>query len=550
LQKAVNSLVSHVINHGIRHVIICPGSRNAPLTLSFTRNSQAICYSLVDERSAAFTALGMAVALNYPVAIVCTSGTAVLNLYPAICEAYYSQIPLLILTADRPPELIDQWDGQCIHQTSIFEKHSLGSFTFNPLKPKQLDLNMAISLCSFPKKGPVHINIPLAEPLYEGKNKPFDFEMLEPISVQQASNLNSFPKPHNYKKILLLAGADIGGQRLSKPIEALVNSNRVAVITDIISGLHPYQTTPNWDAFLSIASDTDKAVLKPELLITIGKFTISKGLKKFLKQYKPIKHWHITSNHSIADPFETKPKEIICDEILFLNHLLTESDSFDETYNESWQKAGSMAGIFIKRFFEKATFNEFSAVNEISKILPTNTFLQVANSMPIRYISFLSEHLKNIQIYCNRGTSGIDGSTSTAAGFSIIQNKLTVLLTGDLSFFYDVNGLWNLYLKSNFKIIVLNNGGGGIFRLIEGPHDLPERETYFSTASKRSCKKLAAEFNFAYYKAHDFSILQTELHTMLNEPNKPGILEIFTDPQKNIKFYKAFKSISFSTPLS
>lgn len=169
MQKALNTLVSHIVNNGIRHVVICPGSRNAPLILSFIRNPDIQCYSLVDERSAAYTALGMAVALNETVAIVCTSGTAVLNLYPAIAEAFYSQIPLLILTADRPPELIDQWDGQCIRQTNIFEKHILGSFIYNPLIP-EFNFNGAIGLCANPKKGPVHINVPLAEPLYEAKN--------------------------------------------------------------------------------------------------------------------------------------------------------------------------------------------------------------------------------------------------------------------------------------------------------------------------------------------------------------------------------------------
>lgn len=546
MQKAVNSLVSHVIKHGIRHVIICPGSRNAPLTLAFTRNPQAICYSLVDERSAAYTAMGMALALNSPVAIVCTSGTAVLNLYPAICESYYSQIPLLVITADRPPELIDQWDGQCIHQSNIFEKHILGSFTFNPANP-HLDLDSAISLCSFPKKGPVHINVPLAEPLYEAKNDHFEYEKLEPVSKSAQVLSDSFPKDFNYKRVMLLAGADFCGQRHSSIIDKLVNMGKVVVIADIISGLHGTQTAPNWDAYLSVANDYEKAMLQPELLISIGKFTISKGLKKFLKQYKPQTHWHVTSNHSIADPFETKPLEISCDENIFLNQLLLECDSADKTYTELWQKAGAAAAESLDQLFDNSTFNEFSAINTLINDLPQHICLQVANSMPIRYVSFLAEKLKNVSIYCNRGTSGIDGSNSTAAGFSMIQNELTLLLTGDLSFFYDINGLWNSYLKPNFKIIVLNNGGGGIFRLIDGPSDLPEREHFFSTSSKRTCKNLAEEFNFAYYNANDFSNLRTEFQSMLKMNDKPAILEIFTDSEKNIEFFKAFKSMKFTT---
>ena len=231
MQKAVNILVSHVLNNGIRHVIICPGSRNAPLTLSFSRNPQFECYSLVDERSAGFTALGMAVALEKPVAIVCTSGTAVLNLYPAITEAYYSQIPLLVITADRPTEWIDQWDGQCIRQTNIFEKHILGSFTFNPLNPN-FNFNEAIGLCSFPKKGPVHINVPLAEPLYEAKNEEFVYDKLPSVpkhldlSVGVLTNRNIT----NHKKIILLAGADAWGERFKESFELLKSKGKIVVL--------------------------------------------------------------------------------------------------------------------------------------------------------------------------------------------------------------------------------------------------------------------------------------------------------------------------------
>ena len=245
MQKAVNTLVSHIFNNGIRHVILCPGSRNAPLTLSFSRHPHIQCFSLVDERSAGFTALGMAVALGKPVAIVCTSGTAVLNLYPAITEAFYSQIPLLVITADRPPEWIDQWDGQCILQTRIFEKHILCSFTFNPLKP-DFNFNEAMGLCSFPKKGPVHINVPLTEPLYEAKDEEFVYDKLTPVAEHLSFSPNHIPGELTYKKILLLAGADAWGERFKESFNNLKAEGKLFLLADVISGLHDIQSVAPW----------------------------------------------------------------------------------------------------------------------------------------------------------------------------------------------------------------------------------------------------------------------------------------------------------------
>ncbi len=542
MQKAVNTLVSHILNNGIRHIILCPGSRNAPLTLSFSRNPQFECYSLVDERSAGFTALGMAIALDKPVAIVCTSGTAALNLYPTIAEAFYSQIPLLIITADRPPEWIDQWDGQCIRQTNIFEKHILGSFTFDPLKP-DFNFNEAIGLCSNPIKGPVHINVPLPEPLYESKNVAFEYDKLLPVPEDLAFTPNHIVKELSHKKILLLAGADAWGERFKGSFDLLKSKGKIVVLADVISGLHDSQSVTNWDTICAVVDDDLKQTLKPDLLITIGKFTVSKSFKKFIRAYKPKEHWHVTNNHTIANPFATNPTEIEADETVFLEWLAKAADHLDTSYNTLWRQVSENLNTSTELLFKNSTFNEFSATKLILENLPKNSFLHMANSMPVRFVSFLAGKLNDIKVYGNRGTSGIDGSTSTAAGTSMMLEKPTFLLTGDLSCFYDINGLWNQYLKPNFKIIVLNNGGGGIFRLIDGPHDLPEREDYFATQSTRNCQRMAEEFGFRYYKANDFVSLQTELETFCNDSNQPGILEIFTEPESTVEFYKQFKDL-------
>ncbi len=546
MQKAVNFLVSQIVNSGIRHVVICPGSRSAPLTLAFVRHPQLTCYSLVDERSAAFTALGMAIAGRNAIAIVCTSGTAVLNLYPAICEAFYSQIPLLIITADRPAELIDQWDGQCIRQDHIFEKHSLGSFTFDPLKPHD-NIAEEIQLCMYPKMGPVHINVPLAEPLYEAKNTEFEYPPSQWVSDAELPEIQKLPAKPAYQRIMLLAGADAFGDRFSENITSLVNAGNVVVLSDIISGLHSTQTVFHWDVIATLTSDKQKDELRPDLLITMGKFTVSKGLKRLLREFKPKQHWHVTPNHTIADPFVTSPEEIKCSEAVFLNWLISCTNQIGEEYVQQWKKAETKLSLAMVQLLSSENFNEFTVVHKLLQNLTKDTVLHSANSMPVRYLSFLAGEAKHLQLYANRGTSGIDGSTSTAAGQSMLSDKLVVLLSGDLSFFYDINGLWNKYIGPNFKIVVLNNGGGGIFRLIDGPSDLPEREEFFATSNNmptsRDCKALAKEFGFDYHQATDMPTFLKNLDILTKDKKHAGILEVFIAPEQTIEFYKAFKKL-------
>lgn len=548
MQEAVNFFVSQIAGHGVQHAVICPGSRNAPLTLAFSRHPLIQCHVLVDERSAAFTALGIAVQTLKPVVILCTSGTAVLNLYPAVCEAWYSQIPLLVITADRPPELIDQWDGQCIHQEGIFEKHILGSFSFDPAN-SSAHMEDAIRLCYTPKRGPVHINVPLSEPLYEGKYTPFTYP---PVTEEfpELPVLQNLPDSLPAKHVLVFAGADADGARLSEIVALLSESRKVVVLTDAISGLHPYNTSLYWDAICTLASDSIKQTLQPELLITIGKFTISKGLKTFLRSFKPKAHWHVSPNHTLADPFQTAPVEIACDEWVFLKWLHSRSETLPTTYCTSWVGYGEACSRAIKGLMDHSDFNEFWAVDHLLQQIEAGQTLHIANSMPVRYVSFLISRASQLKLYANRGTSGIDGSTSTAAGASMVSNQSVYLITGDLSFFYDINGLWNPYLKPNFKIIVLNNRGGGIFRLIEGPSDLPERETYFTATghvNRQRCKWMAEAFGCAYFEAAQKGDLNEVWPRFRQEDKKPAILELQFEPDATVAFYKQFKALKIET---
>ncbi|NUM32296.1 MAG: 2-succinyl-5-enolpyruvyl-6-hydroxy-3-cyclohexene-1-carboxylic-acid synthase [Bacteroidetes bacterium] len=537
MQKSVNQLISHIYALGVRYVILCPGNRNAPVSLSFIRHKGFKCFSLVDERSAAYTALGIAIYQSKPVVIVCTSGTAVLNLYPAIAEAYYSQIPLIVITADRPSHLIDQWEGQCIRQTAIFEKHILASFTFDVEKNDNFDFKNNLFNCLSPVKGPIHINIPLEEPLY-AKSDEFLYNNIKPYEQKSIAFTNKIPNEKLPSKILILAGADAYGQRLEKYCSFLSKSKKVVFIADILSGLHQKQNIKNWDFTCLLSSENEKQVLKPDLLITFGKIIVSKSLNQFLKKFKPQNHWHITPNGTIGNPFQTSPSEIKCSEEFFLSWIKNNISNIDKSYFENWEKISVKYDKKINKTFEQANFNEFSATRFILKNIEKNVNLFLSNSMPVRYASYLTTLCKISKIYCNRGVSGIDGTTSTAAGVSMVSKNNTVLITGDLSFFYDINGLWNKYLKSNYKIIVFNNNGGGIFRLIDGPDKAKERERYLTAPPNRNCKAIAENFNFIYFEANDFDSLNNSFKKFMDIKNSSAIFEIKFKPQNAVKFFK------------
>lgn len=526
------------------HVVLCPGNRNAPLILSFVRFGKFKCYSLIDERSAAFTALGIASFIGLPVAIVCTSGTAVLNFYPAIAEAYYSQIPLIVITADRPPNLIDQWEGQCIRQNAIFEKHIIASYTFDVERPENFDYLKNLKSCIEPTKGPIHINIPLKEPLFGIDNK-FYYPEIKKLPLGENIFQNYFPEAKLPTKIVLFAGADAYGARLQKLVKNISIKRNIVIFADILSGLHNVQNIDNWDVICTLAHKKELEKLKPELLITIGKITVSKALKQFIKDNKPLAHWHITPNGTIADPFETNPIETKCNEEDFLKFILKKTENTEKDYVREWMKVSEYYKITFNNLFLKPTYNEFSVCRYILENIGKKCTIYLANGMPVRYMSYLAGNCKNYNIYGNRGTSGIDGTTSAAAGLSMLNKNKTVLITGDTSFFYDVNGLWNKYIKNNFKIIVLNNNGGGIFRLIEGPNKVEERENYLSVSNTRNCRATAESFGLGYFKAENFNDLYKNFDEFINYKKSSAIFEIKFTKDNMIKFYQNFKNLKY-----
>jgi 2-succinyl-5-enolpyruvyl-6-hydroxy-3-cyclohexene-1-carboxylate synthase len=527
--------------HGVAHAIICPGSRSAPLVYSFIRFGKIHCHSIVDERSAAFIALGMAQQLQKPVALICTSGTAALNFYPAIAEAYYREIPLLVITADRPPEWIDRQDGQTIHQKNIYEKHIIASYQTEVNIENSLDefKELIIDACSHflaNRKGPVHINMPFREPFYPKPKEIFEYP--EWMFSADKLNLNTQelvaidPEIYTFTKPLLVVG-QAQPNAYQKAVDQLVEKMNLPMIADVTSNVYSKNCIRNYDTILR-----NEAQLQPDLLITIGTMITSKILKNYIRNHPPKLHIHLGEEY-YGDPFGTLNKHI---NILPEKYIaaLDSNPSIGASFLKEWKAADQQAAAHIGNIHE--VFSEYTAAKYICTNLPQNCIFHLANSMPIRWANIFG--LRNgINVYANRGTSGIDGCTSTAEGSAMVSNNIHILLTGDVAFLYDHNALWNQHFPGNLKIVILNNQGGGIFRLIDGPSQQPELEQFFETKHSRTARHICADFNIAYWEANDGDSMKQGWEAMQAHEGA-GVLEIMTDPQMNAEVFAKYRSIS------
>lgn len=533
------SIIQICLQHNIKQIVISPGSRNAPLTIGFVNNTDFECYSIVDERSAAFFALGIAQQTNMPVALVCTSGSALLNYYPAFAEAFYSQIPLIVISADRPYDKIDIGDGQTIRQMNVFQNHSLynANLTEGESDKNDYEINKAISI-ALDKKGPTHINAPFEEPLYKTVEEmtvsPVISTLVETPKTISIDNISSFVNVWNTtKKKLILIGVNNPTQIDSKIIDTLTNDPSVMIMTETISNVSHPSFISNIDAIITPFDEKEFQAFQPELLITLGGMVVSKRIKSFLRSYKPVLHWHIDPLR-VYDTFGCSPHHFEISPNQFFSNILPFTKVVSSDYFEKGQELKKLRKIKHQEYLDKIPFSDLKAFEIIFPRLPHNGMLQLSNSSTVRYAQ-LFDIDPSITVYCNRGTSGIDGSTSTAVGAAVASNKQTTLITGDIGFLYDSNGLWNNYIPKNFKIILINNGGGGIFRILPGHQESKVFNTFFETSHCLTAEQLAKMYGFEYSIASDESGLQQAMINLYTKNEKPCILEVFTPTLLNDK---------------
>ena len=513
---------------GIRHAVLSPGSRNAPLLISFARNNQIGKYVIPDERSAGFIALGIAQEAKLPVVITCTSGTALLNYAPAVAEAFYREIPLIVLSADRPPGLIDQRDGQTIRQFEVLKNHVKKSIQLPIIKNGddaqmfQKDLINCIKLSRELPAGPVHINIPFEEPFYPNENQNLIHKEINNIeeTITRKSDHSKISIPEG-KRMLVLIGQQDTDNELNALVERL--SVKVPVIKSPLNNLQ--NGISHVDAFIR-----DQKELKPDILITAGLSVLSKNLKIFLRENSPSLHYHFDPAGVAVDTFHSLPlisKQSIAD---FLNS--TKNYRGSENYLLKWKRLEEKAKEGISSYLEEALFSETRAAHFIFNLIPAHATLHLSSSMPVRFADTFGVP-KGVRTFSNRGTGGIDGCTSTALGTALVSKSLNILLTGDLAFLYDRNAFFHNYRLSNLRIVVINNRGGGIFRLIEGPSGQPELETYFETRHNKTSEYICKENKLRYYKASELSTIENQWKAFTEDSGETKVLEIFTEPEIN-----------------
>jgi len=554
-KRGVQQLVIEFKKAGIQYIVFSPGSRNAPLVVSFSQDDFFNCFVIPDERSAAFYALGMADVLMKPVAVICTSGSAVVNYYPAVTEAFYRSVPLIVLSADRPADLIDQGHGQSIRQEGIFHQHILEEVSLiempegEELKSNLERISRAIQSSKLKNGGgPVHINFPFSEPLYdmisieEVEDLPLTIE-IEDAPEEVDVDYSDFAKRWNsFERKMIICGQMSYDAPLNNLLNELSRDSGTIVLVENTSNLSGPNFVSCIDRTLNSISSDQKEWYTPDLLISIGGAVISKRIKAFLKQ-QPKEHWKIGVPFPKMNTYDCPTTALEVGPKLFFRKLKMETLQFNQSrFGEQWKQLDYLVQDKHSEHLPEMRYSDMKVFEWIMDVIPENAVLHMSNSSVVRYCQ-LFDPIASLRYFANRGTSGIDGSTSTAMGSAIAEpDKLHVFVSGDMSFFYDSNALWNNHLPVNFRMIVINNSGGGIFKIIPGPATTPALEEFFVTNQSHSAKHICKAFQVEYLEARSLDDLEKVLPTFfdISESNGTQILEVCTPMDESTKVLQQY----------
>jgi len=532
---------------GIKHVVVSPGSRNNPLIRSFAANKYFSLHSIVDERSAAFYGLGIALATGQPVAMICTSGTAVLNYSPGLAEAYYQHIPLIAITADRPEELIDQQDNQTIRQKEVFKNFVKGSLSLNPPSELQSEneeqnssIDKVINFALSGIRGPVHINVPVREPLNLPIPEPSNPIIITHPEIPECIIPDEFIKClDSSAKRMILCGQATPDSKLNEFISQFAKNERVVIITEPISNISSDKVYSHPDRLFAGTEIKDDPEYLPEMLISFGGHLISKNLKKWFQMHKEIKHWRIAAEDDGIDTYNNLKGRVLCKPSDLFTNLPRPDLKYDDKYINKWKELNEQRKQIHTDILKDIPYSDLFVFRIIMENLPQDCVLHLGNSSPVRYAQLFDTY-RCKGVYCNRGVSGIDGSVSTAAGFASVSEEINILITGDLSFIYDSNGLWNRNISPNLRIVVINNQGGGIFRLISEDTEEEYFKKYVETNHNVNIQKVAEAFDIEYHFCDNKTNLKKTILSFLN-PNKGiSLLEIRTPKLKNAEVYHEY----------
>lgn len=495
-KENILQLVALMKAHGIEDVVLCPGSRNAPIVHTISQLSEFRCHAITDERSAGFFATGLALATGKPAAVCVTSGSALLNLHPAASEAFYQQVPLVIISADRPAAWIGQMDGQTLPQPG-----ALGSMVKMSVQLTENDkwfnnrmLNEALLECTHRTKGPVHINVPITEPFYKFHTEQLPNERIirriEGIYPQQIREIADLLNESSHR--LIIIGQKPTDRQISPSLMHELNRGYVSLCEHLGNCGEGSIALSITDALVEgVQASTD---LQPDLVITCCGHIVNKKLKQWLRKNPPRQHWHISPDGSVVDLFGCLTTVIEAQPYQFLQALAYMTIRIEETdnYTERWTE------LAIKAKKASSTDTpEAHAVRQLVEQLPDNAVLHLANSSSVR-LALNYALPKGVTVCCNRGVNGIEGSLSSAVGYATATpDRPNFVVIGDLSFFYDQNALWNRELPKNLHILLLNNGGGAIFNTLPIPDD--ERSRQFIMAHHcTTAEHVAQQYGLCY----------------------------------------------------
>lgn len=540
---------------GVRDYVCSPGSRNVPLLKAAFCRDDINVRMVTDERSAGYIALGIAMVARRAVVLICTSGTAMLNYAPAAAEAMYQGIPLILISADRPLQWIDQDDSQTIRQPRALDNFIKRSYDIpveNISPPNDMKwyvnriANEALGIATAAKSGPVHINIQLDTPL----GNSFTGEKVKQRTVSRLSPCTS-PAPHimselsariSDKKILIVAGFMPPSDSLGKAVTMLGNLPNVYVMAETLSNLHlePYHYAV--DTALTGLTDEEKQRLRPDIVITLGGALVSRKIKEYLRRFTPREHWTFSFDNMLTDCFRCLTMTIDCRPDTFLKamskYLKKNLNTNRSSYNDSWKNIALKASVKARDYAKMIPWSEFKAYGMIFNCLPYNYNLFLSNGTPVRYAQLLTERNPHA-VYGNRGTSGIEGTNSTALGCAYAYPGDTLLITGDLSFSYDFSILSRHDIPANLKIIVINNDGGGIFRFIPTTSSLSERETLFASHQKLPLEKLADAYGWKYLLSSSETEMANNLKAFFNAKS-PILMEVKADTELSARILREF----------
>ena len=546
-KKNVLQLVALLRAHGIRRAVLCPGSRNVPLVQAFATCEDFECFSVTDERSAGFFAVGLALHVQAPVVVCCTSGSALLNLHPAVCEAFYRRVPLVVVSADRPA-WIGQMDGQTLPQPGVFGGLVRKAVNLPEVRTGEDEwyanrlVNEALLEVDHHGYGPVHINVPLSEPLFQftAEALPSVRRMVRRDMSDEGRTLSFFLKEEfpKYRRGLVVSGQMSSDEAAG--VAACLSGSRVAWLAEVLGNCpSASDAVRGFDALLYAAREEDLQALRPDLVITVGGHVVSKRLKQFLRRTPSLVHWHVSPDGLPADLFcalttvvEASPADFFR---LFFRPEALPSGAYAQLWHESCARLAS----------PETGYSEMYAVRRVLEALPPHAVLHLANSSVVR-LAELCRLPEGVEVQCNRGVNGIEGSVSAAVGYAAVSDRMNFLLVGDLSFFYDMNALWNGHIRSNLRIVVLNNGGGAIFHALPGL-DMAGDTRHFVTASHgASAAGWAESQGFTYLQAADTVSLLAAFDDLLDETaTAPVLLEVFTDAEADAEelrnYYHAIK---------